>query len=678
MSCFLFVLVFDSPLRYLSRHGVVFSAYVDDISSSAPRAASQTHASLVRLALSLIGCQLNITKSELLSMSGSPPPLAVLPEYLHPPAALRVHPDTIWLPIYADVPPRADEVPPPITRTACLMHLGHPLPARLHIRYAITVPTSELKSSTKQVTLPPHTCPRSGLTGQQHGPSCLLYRTECLPLTAERTTQLGVILERFVFGVIGLPMVVEKKTLYTHRSRGLSMGYFPVPHPMRVLDLLHRNQFLHAFSLHPGCSMTPYSMFCSTLSVMGPPSTSTVPPVFISWEASKLQCKATAVMSVAGLVVFVVPSKLRPECTYTDGSKLGVPPASGAVAIMPGGHIAVCRVRGIPNSYKAELVRMLLGSHISGEGEKIHLDCQGAIASALSQKHPIRQAGWVQKVRRSLSAKGNSQSGLKGTWAMNSTSPLISMRVLALPPPPPARRSSPWDIVRHGESTVPPHKVWTHDLCPSHTHQDLHPLSWRPLKFRRLAWHKWLFSLQSRSGYAHYATYWSDKPPPHTCSHRLRFDNLSVHRHLAHCAESHPGVQALLSAWSPHAGAALGAVWPIAAICASLVAWLFRAACIATWLGRWGASVRPANKKGHTSTGCWTLSLLLWPQRSHPSQSAPMCLCRPTGTHLPPYCNCPHVCHMHAVMPDIYFLTVTLRPVAGSALGCSYSRRECH
>ena len=438
MSCFLFVLVFDIPLRYLSHHGVVFSAYVDDISSPAPRTASQTHASLVQLALSLIGCQLNVTKSESLSMSSSPPPLAVLPKYLHPPDALQVHPDTIWLPISADVPPWADEVPRPFTRTACLMHLGHPLPARLHIPHAVTVITSELKAQLNELhSHPIQVLDRVLLVNSMVLPR-LLYRTECLPLTAEQTTQFGVVLERFVFGVVGLPMVVAKKTLYTHRSRGLGMGYFPVLHPTRVLDLLHRNQFLHAFSLHPRCSMTPYSMFCSALTVMGPPSTSTVPPVFISWEASKLQREATAVMSVAGLVVFVVPSKLRPECTYTDGSKLGVPPASGAAAIMPGGRIAVCRVPGVPNSYKAELVGMLLGSHFSGEGEKIRLDCQGAIASALGQKRPIRQAGWVQKVRHSLSAKGQRPEWVEGHVGheFNEASDRYARLGTALPPPP--------------------------------------------------------------------------------------------------------------------------------------------------------------------------------------------------------------------------------------------------
>ena len=36
LSCFLFVVVFDIPLRVLDRHGISFSAYVDDICSPAP------------------------------------------------------------------------------------------------------------------------------------------------------------------------------------------------------------------------------------------------------------------------------------------------------------------------------------------------------------------------------------------------------------------------------------------------------------------------------------------------------------------------------------------------------------------------------------------------------------------------------------------------------------------
>ena len=47
----------------------------------------------------------------------------------------------------------------------------------------------------------------------------------------------------------------------------------------------------------------------------------------------------------------------------------------------------------------------------------------------------------------------------------------------------------------------------------------VHPSTWYPLKFRRLAWHKWLFGLQSRRNYSHYASFWKDECPPRPCPH---------------------------------------------------------------------------------------------------------------------------------------------------------------
>ena len=60
----------------------------------------------------------------------------------------------------------------------------------------------------------------------------------------------------------------------------------------------------------------------------------------------------------------------------------------------------------------------------------------------------------------------------------------------------------------------PPHKVWTPDLVAQHAHDNFHSSSWHPLRYKRLTWHKWLFGIQSRRGYSHYATYWSDTSPP--------------------------------------------------------------------------------------------------------------------------------------------------------------------
>ena len=94
---------------------------------------------------------------------------------------------------------------------------------------------------------------------------------------------------------------------------------------------------------------------------------------------------------------------------------------------------------------------------------------------------------------------------------------------------------------------VPPHKVWTHDFIARHYHDHFHPSTWYLLKCCRLAWHKWVFGLQSRRNYSHYASFWKDVCPPRPCSHcRLRH-NLSVHGVLAHCSPSHPLVRAWLS-----------------------------------------------------------------------------------------------------------------------------------
>ena len=82
--------------------------------------------------------------------------------------------------------------------------------------------------------------------------------------------------------------------------------------------------------------------------------------------------------------------------------------------MLPGGAIAVCRVPEIPNSYKAELVGILLGSSLSPDGQRIRLDCQGAIASVASRKRPIRQAFWAQQVRSSVLSRGQSLEWVGG------------------------------------------------------------------------------------------------------------------------------------------------------------------------------------------------------------------------------------------------------------------------
>ena len=48
LSCFLFVLVFEIPLRYMQSQGLVFSAYVDDVSTPVPPSQGPRTAEIVQ------------------------------------------------------------------------------------------------------------------------------------------------------------------------------------------------------------------------------------------------------------------------------------------------------------------------------------------------------------------------------------------------------------------------------------------------------------------------------------------------------------------------------------------------------------------------------------------------------------------------------------------------------
>ena len=65
LSCLLFVIVFDIPLRHLTAQGITFSAYVDDIAAPARVNCSQQVADAVQKALSMIGCQINLSPRKL-------------------------------------------------------------------------------------------------------------------------------------------------------------------------------------------------------------------------------------------------------------------------------------------------------------------------------------------------------------------------------------------------------------------------------------------------------------------------------------------------------------------------------------------------------------------------------------------------------------------------------------
>ena len=232
LSFFLFVVVFEIPLRYLARRGIVFCAYVDDISAPVPPGNSQAIAIAVQEDLSLIPCQCNVLKSECLPLVSPPPTVPSLPKYLHPIAPVQVSCSSPWSSAHAAEPPAwALSTVHPFKVVPHLMHLGHPLSACFDSRSAFDLVRAELSAQIAELHAQPiQVLDRVHLVNTMIPPR-LLYRTECLPLSAAQLNNLSSIVERFVLGVTCLPPLVTKKTLYTHRAPRPRPLLFPRPPP---------------------------------------------------------------------------------------------------------------------------------------------------------------------------------------------------------------------------------------------------------------------------------------------------------------------------------------------------------------------------------------------------------------------------------------------------------------
>ena len=126
-------------------------------------------------------------------------------------------------------------------------------------------------------------------------------------------------------------------------------------------------------------SFSPRTLFTSALSLLGPPHSSSMPPLTVSWKSKSALPEAVEIASVAGIAAYVIPNAgPAPDCTYSDGSRLGSPPASGASTVLPDGRTVLCRVPGNPNSYKAEVIGILLGLYFSPPPRTLTSGLQGS------------------------------------------------------------------------------------------------------------------------------------------------------------------------------------------------------------------------------------------------------------------------------------------------------------
>ena len=396
ISCFLFVVVFEIPLRYIQSHNIIFSAYVDDISAPVAQHDGPRVASVVQAGLNLIGCQLNVIKSESLPVTPLCPPPPVLPKYTHPPEPLQVSND-FWTPeVCTRWPDWADSTEYPMAQVSHLMHLGHPIPKNFEVGRAFQLIFSELQAQLAELNaLPSQSLDRILVANTLIMPR-LLYRCECLPLADAQLSQLARAIERYVFGVAGLPSLLAKKTLYTHHTHGLGLRCINILQPTRILDSLHTNPRLLRFDTQTKFALSPWRLFTAAVKLLGPPRTSPMIPLPVTWGAKHSLRGASEVATASGLTAYVLQGPdSHPDCTYTDGNRIGSPPASGACALLPDGRIVVCRVPGPSNSYKAEVIGILLGSKFPPPSSTIKVDCKGAIASTTGDKRPVRHARYV-------------------------------------------------------------------------------------------------------------------------------------------------------------------------------------------------------------------------------------------------------------------------------------------
>ena len=244
-----------------------------------------------------------------------------------------------------------------------LMHLGHPIPKQFAVGHPFQLVYRELQTHLAELNaLLSQSLDRILVANTLVLPR-LLYRCECLPLAAPQIKQMVQAIERYVLGVAGLPSVLAQKTLYKHHTRGFGLRYLAVLQPTCVLDSLHTNPRLFQFSTRSSFPLSPWRLFTAATALLGPPRSHPMIPLPVSWGAKRSLQGASTVITSSGLTAHVLSSPgTAPDCTYTDGSHIGSPPASGACAVLPDGGIVVCRVPGAPNSYKAEVIGILLGS----------------------------------------------------------------------------------------------------------------------------------------------------------------------------------------------------------------------------------------------------------------------------------------------------------------------------
>ena len=163
---------------------------------------------------------------------------------------------------------------------------------------------------------------------------------------------------------------------------------------------------------------------------------------------------------------------------HSDGSYHPKANESASAAVCPDGHAYMARTPGRQGIYKAEVIDVLRDAHFSPPRTPLFTDNQGVSKVVTHSKQVLKEAYWVGLARGELKAKGSSLEWEKAHAQIrgNELADDFANRGTKLPLPTGLPRSyRPWEVCINGEPFLPPHKVWTHDLIPSHRPRHIHP-----------------------------------------------------------------------------------------------------------------------------------------------------------------------------------------------------------
>ena len=248
------------------------------------------------------------------------------------------------------------------------------------------------------------------------------------------------------------------------------------------------------------------------------------------------------------------PLSLPPNTAFADGSFFPSISQCASSVVLPNHRACILKPRGRPSCYRAEVFALALAVDLVGPGSTIFTDSAAALSAVKGTSPRVTLAGPVHHIRQAVAHKQLTLQHVRGHQGVmgNEMADKIAKEACnSLPPPPPQARHSPWDVCVEGELQHPPQKTWGYCI-PRHSHQDIHPWSWKPIVLP--GWLPWLFGAKSIKGFAHPSSYWRNLSSVTPCPHCSAFHNSSVRGSIGLCnaPSQNPLVKAWLQSWGVH------------------------------------------------------------------------------------------------------------------------------